>query len=758
MFRRLQTRLTVLYAALFGAVLAAVAVAVLWGVTDQAQRQGRAGLSAAGDVFDRLWDLRAERLQVGAGLLSRDYGFRQALATRDAATVDSAVANLRLRLGLDLAFVVDAQGVPLAPPADADVAAAVRALGPALADGGEVRGVAVIRAQAYEVVSAPILAPEPQGWVVFAMRLNASQMQSLSRLSPVPLTAAVVRRGPDGWLDLEDGGRRIAPLGVLGRAGLVASPQGATLALARPLQAAQDGVSPALLLRYPLRAALAPFQRLLWLIGAVGLFGLALVVAGSWALARSVTRPISVLSAAARRLQSDGSARAAVEAGDEVGELARTFNAMADAVADREQRLRQAALTDAETGLPNRPALEAAAIGMRAAGRVAVVALGVERFARMRGSLGYDLSSDLFGELGRRLAEARPDWTIARTSADILGAAFPAADIAEARRLAEAAAVVLQAPHAVGDQMIDVRIVAGLSAGDDPGQLVREADLALDAARAGGLRLAVFDRAGRARAAESLELMPALRRALADDALSLVHQPKYDPRRGEVAGVESLVRWLHPRRGPLAPDVFIGLAEETGDIRALTEWVAGRAIAEQAELAAAGLVLPFSINLSGRLVGDPEMTRRLIGLAGRAKGPICLEITETAAMGRPEATLASFQQFREAGVAVSIDDYGSGLSSLAYLKRIAASELKLDRSLVCDVARSSRDALLVKSTVDLAHGLGMKVVAEGVEDQTTMALLAGMGCDLIQGWAVARPMPLADLRAFLRRPLTAAHG
>ncbi len=177
-----------------------------------------------------------------------------------------------------------------------------------------------------------------------------------------------------------------------------------------------------------------------------------------------------------------------------------------------------------------------------------------------------------------------------------------------------------------------------------------------------------------------------------------------------------------------------------------------RAVAEQAELAAAGWALPFSINLSGRLVGDEETTRRLLALAAAAAAPLCLEVTETAVIGNPEAALAAVARFREAGVEISIDDYGSGLSSLAYLKRIAASELKLDRSLVCDVAASGRDALLVRSTVDLAHGLGMKVVAEGVEDETTLAILAGLGCDLIQGYHVARPMPLAALKTFLAAP------
>ena len=171
-----------------------------------------------------------------------------------------------------------------------------------------------------------------------------------------------------------------------------------------------------------------------------------------------------------------------------------------------------------------------------------------------------------------------------------------------------------------------------------------------------------------------------------------------------------------------------------------------RAVAEQAELAAGGAPLTFSVNLSGRLVGDRHHTRWLLDTLAGASGRVVMEITETALIGDPEAAGATFAALREAGVGVSIDDYGSGLSSLAYLKRIVADELKLDRSLI------------IRSTVDLAHALGMTVVAEGVEDGATMALLAGMGCDQIQGFHTGRPMSLSDLATFIASPSRKASG
>ena len=738
MFRRLQTRLTVLYAALFGAVLLAVAVAVLWVTTAQARQQGASALSAVGETFDRLWEARAERLRTGATLLSRDYGFRQALATHDVPTIASAVENLRGRLGLDMAYVVDPDGRLVSGGEGTATAQAAATLAPALQGGGDGRGAATVGGDPYETVAAPIFAPDLKGWIVFAVRLDAAEMRQLTRLSPLPLQAEVVRRAGSRWVPIARA-PSAARAPVAGRSG------DEELSLVRPLSASEPELQPALRLTYPLQAALAPYRRLLWLLAAVGSIGLVLVLVGGWVLARSITRPLKLLSTAAGRLQTDASARVTLASRDEIGDLARGFNAMADAIEEREARLIEAASTDAATGLPNRAALESRVADLALGGRVAVAAFGVERFARMRGALGFDLSEALLRELGGRLHAMDGAWKVARTSADTLAVVFAAPDAVGARARVEAARLHLQEPQTVGEHLIDVRVAAGVSSGEDPVQLLREADLALDTARAGDLATAVFDPATRRRAAESLGLMPALRRAIREDALQLMHQPKRNLRQGTTTSVESLVRWTHPKLGPQRPDLFIPLAEETGDIRAVTEWVAERAVADQRELAERGHRLSFAINLSGRLVGDADMTRRLLSLAARAAGPLCVEVTETAVIGCPQAALATFAQLREAGVTVAIDDYGSGLSSLAYLKQIAADELKLDRSLVCDLARSARDALLVRSTIDLAHGLGMSVTAEGVEDETTLAVLTGLGCDTVQGWVFAKAMPLAAL-------------
>jgi EAL domain-containing protein (putative c-di-GMP-specific phosphodiesterase class I) len=211
-----------------------------------------------------------------------------------------------------------------------------------------------------------------------------------------------------------------------------------------------------------------------------------------------------------------------------------------------------------------------------------------------------------------------------------------------------------------------------------------------------------------------------------------------------------LSRWRHPTRGMLRPDLFIPMAEETGHIRTLTDWVLRQAIADQIVMQRLGHEMEVSVNISGRLLGDRDFADFVDRTLETAAGKICFEITETAVIENPDMALELLDRFRNAGVSISIDDFGSGLSSLAYLKQIRGHELKIDKSLITDVGESQRDALIVRSTIDLAHSLGLKVTAEGVETANTFQLLAAMGCDSIQGYLIAKPQPLNELLIFLR--------
>lgn len=249
--------------------------------------------------------------------------------------------------------------------------------------------------------------------------------------------------------------------------------------------------------------------------------------------------------------------------------------------------------------------------------------------------------------------------------------------------------------------------------------------------------------------ADSRTLANDLDAAIVRGQLFLVHQPKSRARDNAIDSVETLVRWRHPDRGLVGPNEFIRIAEERGEIRRITEWVIRQTIVEQRSLAACGYALPFNVNISAFLLADRDFAQWTLDAIRGAAGPIGLEITETAMIHDPVGALANLHLFADAGLRIAIDDYGAGLSSLAYLKQLPAHELKIDRMFIQSLSTSHRDPLLVRSTIDLAHALGMEVTAEGVDSAAAMALLRVMGCDMIQGYLIAKPMQLGELRAFL---------
>ena len=760
MFNRLSTRLTVLYAALFGVVLLVVSAAVFLAISNAAERQVRGELAATGTVFDRVWTMRSERLREGASLLSRDFGFRAAAATRDAPTIESALENLRQRMGIAQAFMVDEEGQIIgARFSETDRAQ----LATAFEASDDPSGVFMLGSEPYQLVSAPVRSPELIGWVVFAVRLDQAEMRSLERLSAIPLQAAVLHRSPGGvWTHPRGAAELADPVahGFIDRSLKTGSGPtnldlkgGRAVALVKPLPSIESAGGAVLVLRYPLAQALAPYRPLLLIVTLLGVGGLAVVCWGSWALARGVTRPISVLDEAAGRLTRGEDARVDIRSSDEIGRLATSFNTMAAEIRERECKITHQALHDGETGLPNRQALEQllGTRGERAAGQVYICALGLDRFSHMRHAIGHKLAAQTVRMVGNRLGGLAPTCGVARISTDMLGFVVLASGEAAATEEVQRLLVELEQPVRVAGEAIDVAISIGLAPldGEEAGSSIERASIALDQARGRKSKTAVFDAEAYGDPASNLSLMSSLVAGIGRGELILWHQPKYDIRRRTVSGTEALVRWNHPTRGMIFPDAFITMAEETGHIRALTEWVVIQAIADQQALAQAGHIIDVAVNISGRVLGEPDFVDFCAAQVRKAVGRIYFEITETAVIENPAVALTMLDAFADMGISISIDDFGSGLSSLGYLKRIRGHELKIDRSIVEDVTQSQRDALIVRSTIDLAHSLGLKVVAEGIEDDATYAIIASMGCDHAQGYLIAKPMPLTQLFGFL---------
>ena len=237
--------------------------------------------------------------------------------------------------------------------------------------------------------------------------------------------------------------------------------------------------------------------------------------------------------------------------------------------------------------------------------------------------------------------------------------------------------------------------------------------------------------------------------ALINGELRLDYQPKLHLRQRRMVGMEALLRWQHPRHGLIPPDSFIPAAEQTDQIAALTLWVIAKAAADQQLMAAAGHDLPVFINVAAVLLANGKFVDQACGLICESGMRIGLEVTETSVIRDPDAAIANLKRVAAMGISIAIDDYGAGLSSLAYLKQLPACELKIDKLFITELTRSHRDPLIVRSTIDLAHAMEMQVVAEGVENAATFALLSVMGCDMAQGFFISRPLDIASGIAFL---------
>ena len=422
-------------------------------------------------------------------------------------------------------------------------------------------------------------------------------------------------------------------------------------------------------------------------------------------------------------------------------------------VREREAGLLHLALHESETELPNRRALlkEVARIRSGHDGAAAVVVVGLDRHAEMRAAIGYSLANHVLRAVAERLLRTCHASRLGYLSTGVLGLVVRRADLATLE--SELAALeALDTAYDVQGHLVDAFTRLGVAYDTDPGEsdevLLEQATRALDEARRLDRRRLTYAPEAFQDPSLNLALMSELRQGLAEGQISLYYQPKTDALTGVVTGLEALMRWRHPVRGAIRPDLFIPAAEETGSIRELTEWTLAQALADSETLRASGHNLRISINVSGRVLSDHAFCEHVLSAVRGRAAELCVEITETAVIESPQAAIEAVSAFRKAGLAISIDDYGVGLSSLSYLKMLEADELKLDRSIATAVD-TERDRLILKSTIKLAHSLGMKVVAEGVETEATRQALAGLGCDLIQGYLVAAPMPLDALAAFL---------
>ena len=396
--------------------------------------------------------------------------------------------------------------------------------------------------------------------------------------------------------------------------------------------------------------------------------------------------------------------------------------------------------------------------GLRGGAHFAMLQLNIERLGEINDALGFSHGDQLLRDFAQRLDQAAPARsTVARLRGDEFALLLPDGDARAIQELARRVHEALAPPFAIADLALDVtaRIGAVLypEHGLTPHDLFRHMDMAVRQARKLGSALAVYDPHLNPAPTQRLTFAGELRRAIENGELVLYLQPKVEMASGRVCGAEGLVRWMHPQRGMIPPGEFIDLAERTGLIRPLTAWVLETAFHLNQHWSQRSRPLPIAVNLSARDLRDaslPELIHRLQSTWDAGQGLLELEITESTAMEDPEFALRVLHELRALGVPLHIDDFGTGYSSLSYLQKLPVDCIKIDQSFVRNLPNSKDSLLIVRSTIDLAHDLGRKVVAEGVETRQHWEQLAALGCDMAQGYYIARPMPSEAFQGWLR--------
>ncbi|KPW84923.1 diguanylate cyclase/phosphodiesterase [Pseudomonas congelans] len=765
-----QARIAGVLIALLLIVVSAVYLAVKVATDEAVRTQAQAQLEVGSRVFERLIDLRGKRLRDTVQLVAADFGFRDAVASADSSTIRSVLLNHGKRINASDMFLLGMDGVVIASTVP-KVPEGSRFVYDQALRSAKRAGQSVLivpgGGDPHLLVESTVLAPLPIGRVVMGFTIDSDIAEELRSLSGLEVSFLTVEDGKTGDLISTQPEALHAGLIELMRSSsegqMLLTEQSNLNFLSQTLMLANtsnggDGQVIALL-QSPLDKAYQAFaplnQKIFW----ISMAALVASLIGTLALARSVSLPVQALATAAKRI-GDGDYKTPVTLvrSDELGMLAEAINTMQQGIAVREGQLAHNALHDNLTGLPNRAlVMERLGSSIAADRAVALLSLSVENLVTISESVSAEGVDQLLRQVGQRLqGNLRAGDTVARLGANEFLLLLDNTASDGAVGMADAVQRLLSEPQRIDNHELELECCIGITVypehGDSAQELLSRAVIARkDAAFLPG-RLQIYQDGRDLAHQRQITLIRDLRKAAQNGELMLHYQPKLDIRQGYVRQAEALLRWAHPQFGSVSPAEFIVLAERTGSIYLLTNWVIEEAMRQLAEWRQRGLVLQVSVNISANdLLGD-DLVGYVVKLLKQYAVPaeqLLFEITESAVMSEPEKALIVLHRLRDCGISLSIDDFGTGYSSLAHLKRLPVQELKIDQSFVRNLDETSEDAVIVRSTIEMSHNLGLKVVAEGVEYQHSLDLLRRWHCDTAQGYLISRPLTASAFEAWI---------
>ncbi|HXC60956.1 MAG TPA: EAL domain-containing protein [Steroidobacteraceae bacterium] len=754
---------------LIGLVVSAETVTLFTALarTSSAVRERADAQLVAGAHIASLQLQYRERLLASAvAVLAADYGLKEAVGTGDKPTVASALSNHAARIGADLTLALDLDGKVIArgegAAVDPTLIAALDASAEQTEGDGKARFI-VAPNGVYQVFMAPVLAPDEIARIVLGFSVDVRLAQELRDLVGVDV---VFLTGPEGAQRARAGTvPALLESNVTVREPLHASPAVVALAdmdyLTTAVHLSTTSPSLDIALFKPMHEVMAPYRQLALNLGLIiGATLAAAVVAGIY-LGRTAARPVQKLADGALRIAAgDYSQGVAGSGGRELENLAQAFNSMQSGIADRESRLMHMARHDGATGLPNRLYAEEWITAQQQAmprARIGIVRIAVTNLQEISASLGYEIGEQLVWHLARCLEH----WSdngglVARIdSSHFLVAVCPMQDedlVGLATQVRERS----QTPLATAGINLQAAVVLGVAVaprhGSNASELLRCVEAAVETAVLQKQPYALFERASDEAQRRRLQVGADLPQALQAGQLYLHYQPKFRMADRGVTGFEALVRWKHPEFGTISPAEFVPIAERTGASGALTHWVLHTALLQLSTWQRQGLHIDMAVNLSAADILDPRMLQFILEALRAtqiAPGSLTLEITESVLLHEPEIARRNIELLRIAGVRFSIDDFGTGYSSLSQLRELAADELKIDQSFVRRVTDGADHVAVIRAIIELAHGLGLRTVAEGVEQEAQWRVLAELGCDCAQGYLMGRPQAAEELAPLL---------